>query len=1511
MNKFRRLPIGLNSTFTRAVITCCLMLIHSLTCSAGVVVYVNETGNLIGVNRAEATAPQTALQALAAPPAGLFSGVPAGTSVEEFSWDKDGAVVGFSTSIVAGGLDDARLELIFGQVRGTLMQFGIDGAIRLETGGRLLSDYVRPTPVIEPRKSAPAAPAPAAASSSGLAGRSISLSPGHGKVWTGSYYAFERPVYCAPLNCEDDHNLEIMKYLNQYLTQDGAVTKVYRCLNKNYGTHSGSGEPWWRVSAGYWLQLNGYPCSVYASYTGDCTLGSGASESSDSLRSRGLASDYDGTDIYVSLHSNGYQGDCAGTDCPNGTCTYYDTSTEHAAWGAISQTLATEINTEIVDSIRNKYGDTTWRNRGAIDANGNQAETRIPNRAAVLIELAFHDSCDRDGLYLQDNFFRSTTMWATYKGICDYFGVTPTWDYYSDEFVSHDIPASMMAGSTATVHIIFRNRGVLWNDARSFKLGAVGDSDPFTATTRYNVGGEVDPGATKTFTLTFTAPETPGTYTTDWRMLREGVAWFGATLTTSVVVTNASGGPNITTQPLSQTAAPGGTVNFTVAAVGSQPLSYQWRKNAADLSNGGNVSGATTTTLTISNVQQTNAGTYTVLVSNTNDSVLSAEAVLTVGIPGIAIGSYTADWQGNPTQNFPGYVTTCGYDVWYIVDRTTTNCNTRNGLATWNPGFTWNGRGWVHMDFQVPCSKATSQIYVRYRNVAGAYSGQFSTINECLYGDWMTPLDQVTDNLSNYNGCYVNSDESEGAPSGGCNTTCNVRMTGVAQIHMYGSRWHYVNDWTCLGGYASTSVSDTSGRSFAWGETGLYLYPAIDTSHGNVIAAGLGLSGKTPGRVTTGDCNNANTLDFKGNASAYGNGDNMDSYGFAWVFSPAGAAPKVAIGTDDGSRVWINGSLINDNNAARGLTRDQDVTSAVTLPVGWSRVLFKVHNFTGGFQGTMSLRNGGNVNLNEPSVNVFDLGGYYSYGVGYEQDSWYPFVYVNSFCGGGNPAPGADFYGNTTTVTAGGTAIANGPVPLWRVMHYEWGYGLGGDTDYAAVSSGSNTWTHTQTAVTGHRRFHFFAVSKSGRTSFQNNGQTGGANWGGGGAGTYMDVYVDNVPPQNPAFSSATAASPSQVNLAWALPLDQGVGIAAGATEAADEASNSSGNYYRVGDVGARVYRNGSAISGWGKALAAADTGLTPNTQYTYTLEARDNQTETRGSWHNATGQQGSIAAWTLSVPPGAGSVTPDQATLPVGSNVTWTAVSGFGPGQVQYYRYAWDSSPTHTWTDTETQWTSGTLVTVPNTSGTWYLHIKGYNGANVANGAFDYAVTATPPPASATALVSSRNPSTEGSNVTFTATVTAVPPATGTPSGDVVFLANSVPFSTNVLVSGVASASTAALPVGTNTVVAEYAGDVIFTGSSDSLEQVVQSLVACSQTNAIVGIADNQDGTFTLTFLGTPQAQYYVVGSADVAAPMSNWEVLAGSTNTVSNPGGLWQITVTNTAARRYYRSTAVAPCP
>jgi hypothetical protein len=92
---------------------------------------------------------------------------------------------------------------------------------------------------------------------------------------------------------------------------------------------------------------------------------------------------------------------------------------------------------------------------------------------------------------------------------------------------------------------------------------------------------------------------------------------------------------------------------------------------------------------------------------------------------------------------------------------------------------------------------------------------------------------------------------------------------------------------------------------------------------------------------------------------------------------------------------------------------------------------------------------------------------------------------------------------------------------------------------------------------------------------------------------------------------------------------------------------------------------------------------------------------------------------------------------------------------------------------------------------------------------------------------------------------------------------------------------------------------------------QWVKLFVTCSQTNALWSIADNLDGTFTLTFVGTPQAEYCIFTSPDVAVPMTSWTAVAGSTNTPTNATGLWQFTVTNTASQQFYRATALAPCP
>jgi len=186
-------------------------------------------------------------------------------------------------------------------------------------------------------------------------------------------------------------------------------------------------------------------------------------------------------------------------------------------------------------------------------------------------------------------------------------------------------------------------------------------------------------------------------------------------------------------------------------------------------------------------------------------------------------------------------------------------------------------------------------------------------------------------------------------------------------------------------------------------------------------------------------------------------------------------------------------------------------------------------------------------------------------------------------------------------------------------------------------------------------------------------------------------------------------------------------------------------------------------------------------------------------------------------------------------------------------------------------------------------------------------AITALP---TACVLTSSVNPSAPGTNVTFTASVNGVPPAADLPTGNVVFAANGAPFATNALVDGSVSADTASLPSGTNAMTALYAGDGNFLASTGTVAQVV-NLVVCSQTNALLSITDNLDGTSTLTFVGTPQAQYYVLASPSLTALTANWAPVTGSTNTVTNDSGVWQFTITNTAPQQFYRGAAVAPCP
>jgi Leucine-rich repeat (LRR) protein len=94
--------------------------------------------------------------------------------------------------------------------------------------------------------------------------------------------------------------------------------------------------------------------------------------------------------------------------------------------------------------------------------------------------------------------------------------------------------------------------------------------------------------------------------------------------TSSVAVLTVISAPLITAQPFSVTNVAGSNASFSVTAVGTQPLSYQWQLNGLALS------GATNSSLTLANLQPTDAGNYTVAITNTAGAATSAVAALTV-----------------------------------------------------------------------------------------------------------------------------------------------------------------------------------------------------------------------------------------------------------------------------------------------------------------------------------------------------------------------------------------------------------------------------------------------------------------------------------------------------------------------------------------------------------------------------------------------------------------------------------------------------------------------------------------------------------------------------------------------------------------------------------------------------------------------------------------------------------------------------------------------------------------
>jgi hypothetical protein len=194
-----------------------------------------------------------------------------------------------------------------------------------------------------------------------------------------------------------------------------------------------------------------------------------------------------------------------------------------------------------------------------------------------------------------------TLMNATYTGMV----LVPGWpnppppDFGFWGFTAQPTSQTVVLGATAT-----------------FWVGANANPPPYY---QWYFNGVSIPGANgSSFQISNAQLTNAGTY---WVVL-SNPEW-GVQVSASATLTVLEP-PIITHAPQDQTAYVGPTVHFRAKAAGSPPLTYEW------LFNGSAISGAGSTDLYLTNVGATQAGTYTLIVSNVAGAATSAPAMLSV-----------------------------------------------------------------------------------------------------------------------------------------------------------------------------------------------------------------------------------------------------------------------------------------------------------------------------------------------------------------------------------------------------------------------------------------------------------------------------------------------------------------------------------------------------------------------------------------------------------------------------------------------------------------------------------------------------------------------------------------------------------------------------------------------------------------------------------------------------------------------------------------------------------------
>jgi hypothetical protein len=248
-----------------------------------------------------------------------------------------------------------------------------------------------------------------------------------------------------------------------------------------------------------------------------------------------------------------------------------------------------------------------------IDTRGSYSDTTLGiytgTALASLIKIASNDDID-------EGVVQASTVTFNAVGGTIYYLAVDGFDADSSGLTLNLNSTTIAIGSAPTITTQPESKTVTAGTSVSFSVVATGNPTP---TYQWQKGVNGISGATAaTYTIASPASGDAGSYTVTVSNSIGAVTSSAATLTVNTL-------PAITTQPASATATAGTNVVFSVTATaGTNSIAYQWLlANVA-------LTGATSSSLSLSNVQTNNAGDYTVKLTTTAGSVTSTSATLTV-----------------------------------------------------------------------------------------------------------------------------------------------------------------------------------------------------------------------------------------------------------------------------------------------------------------------------------------------------------------------------------------------------------------------------------------------------------------------------------------------------------------------------------------------------------------------------------------------------------------------------------------------------------------------------------------------------------------------------------------------------------------------------------------------------------------------------------------------------------------------------------------------------------------